>query len=210
MSATHIIAIGGPSCAGKTQLAKRLARSLSATIVPMDAYYRDLSFLPLPARFRFNFDIPESLDHELLRQHIAALAAGRPIQRPVYDFTVHTRSPMWETVDPSAYLILEGLFALHWDDLRPLLNTKVYVDAPDAVCLTRRQVRDVLERGRTAESVHKQFIEVVRPMAELYVRPSSRFADIVVSGEAPLEQSVAAVLAHIAATRPATASDLTS
>jgi uridine kinase len=203
MSATHIIAIGGPSCAGKTELARRLARSLSATILPLDAYYRDLAFLPLESRSQFNFDIPESLDHTLLREHLTALAAGMPVQRPVYDFTVHTRSSVWETVTPGPFLILEGLLALHWDDLRPLMNTKVYVDAPDDVCLARRQIRDVLERGRTAESVHKQYVETVRPMADLYVRPTRRFADIVVSGQAPLEESTAAVLARVTAAQPA-------
>jgi uridine kinase len=203
MSATHIIAIGGPSCAGKTELAKRLARSLSATILPMDAYYRDLAFLPLESRCKFNFDIPDSVDHTLLREHLTALAAGIPVQRPVYDFTVHTRSSLWETVTPGPFLILEGLFALYWDDLRPLLTTKVYVDAPDDVCLARRQVRDVLERGRTAESVHKQYVESVRPMAELYVHPTRRFADVVVSGQAPLELSTAEVLARITAALPA-------
>ena len=203
MSATHIIAIGGPSCAGKTELAKRLARSLSATILPMDAYYRDLAFLPLESRCKFNFDIPDSIDHTLLREHLTALAAGMSVRRPVYDFTVHMRSSRWKTVTPGAFLILEGLFALHWDDLRPLLTTKVYVDAPDEVCLARRQVRDVLERGRTAESVHKQWVETVHPMAELYVRPTRRFADVVVSGEVPLEQSTAAVLAHVTSAQPA-------
>lgn len=205
MSATHIIAIGGPSCAGKTELAKRLARSLSATILPMDAYYRDLAFLPLESRCKFNFDIPDSIDHTLLREHLTALAAGKSVQRPVYDFTVHTRSSIRETVTPGPYLIIEGLFALYWDDLRPLLTTKVYVDAPDDVCLARRQARDVLERGRTAESVHKQYVEIVRPMADLYVRPTRRFADIVVSGQAPLEQSTAEVLARVTATQPAAA-----
>jgi uridine kinase len=205
MSATHIVAIGGPSCAGKTELAKRLARSLSATILSMDAYYRDLAFLPLESRYKFNFDIPDSLDHTLLRENLIALAAGRPVQRPVYDFNIHTRSSIWETVTPGPFLLFEGLFALHWDDLRSLMTTKVYVDAPDDVCLARRQVRDVLERGRTAESVHKQFIEVVRPMAELYVHPTRRFADLVVSGQAPLEQSTAEVLAYVNAARPAAA-----
>ena len=203
---THIVAIAGPSCAGKTELAKSLARSLSTIVLPLDSYYRDLAFLPLESRSKFNFDIPDSLDHTLLREHLTALAAGISVQRPVYDFPVHTRSSVWATVVPGPFLILEGLFALHWDDIRPLLTTKVYVDAPDDVCLSRRQVRDVIERGRTAESVHKQYVEIVRPMAELYVRPTRRFADIVVSGQAPLEQSTAAVLARINAARPPTAS----
>ena len=150
---THIIAIAGPSCAGKTELAKSLSRALSASILPLDAYYRDLSFMPLESRTRFNFDIPESIDHTLLREHLTDLAASKPVHRPVYDFRVHTRSPIRETLTPGPYLIFEGLFALCWDDLRPLLKTKIYVDANDTVCLARRQVRDVLERGRTVESV---------------------------------------------------------
>ena len=194
---THIIGIGGPSCAGKTELARRIARRLSAPIVPMDAYYRDLGFLPLESRCKFNFDLPDSIDHDLLREHLAALAAGATVQRPVYDFTVHTRSSLHEAVSPGGYLILEGLFALYWEDLRALMATKVYVDAPDEVCLARRRVRDVVERGRTIDSINKQYAETVRPMAELYVRPGRRFASIIVSGQAPLEESAALVLARI-------------
>ena len=185
MSASHIIAIAGPSCAGKTELAKSLSRQLSASILPMDVYYRDLDFLPLESRCQFNFDLPDAVDRHLLRQHLTALAAGLPVQRPVYDFKVHTRSSLCETVTPGRYLILEGLFALYWEDLRPLFGTKVYIDAPDDVCFARRQVRDVRERGRTVEYVYKQWVEIVRPMAELYVRPTRRFADIVVSGISP-------------------------
>jgi len=201
---SHIIAIGGPSCAGKTELAKYLSRLLAAPVLPMDAYYRDLAFLPVESRSKFNFDIPESLDHTLLREHLTALAAGQPVLRPVYDYSVHTRSPIRETVTPGAFLIFEGLFALHWEDLRSLMKTKVYVDAPDNICLARRQVRDVLERGRTAESVHKQYVETVRPMADLYVRPSRRYADVVVSGEKSLELTAAEVVSHVNSTRPAT------
>jgi uridine kinase len=200
---TYIIAIAGPSCAGKTELAKSVSRSLKAAILPLDAYYRDLSFMPLESRTRFNFDIPESIDHTLLLEHLSDLAAGKPIHRPVYDFRVHTRSPIRETLTPGDFLIFEGLFSLHWEDLRAMFRTKVYVDAPDPVCLARRQVRDVLERGRTVESVHKQYVETVRPMAELYVRPTRRFADIVISGETPIYQSTAQILAHINAAHSA-------
>lgn len=192
-----LIAIGGPSCAGKTQLAVLLASRLSAAILPLDAYYRELAHLPLAERAQFNFDMPDALDQDLLFQQVRQLSQGHTVDRPVYDFTTHSRAPQTERIQPGQFLILEGLFALYWEPLRALSGTKVFVDAPDPVCLARRQVRDVRERGRTPDSVLTQYDRTVRPMAEQYVRPTRFYADVVVSGETPIESSVAAVLAHI-------------
>ena len=191
---THIIAIGGPSCAGKTELSKYLSATLAAPILPIDAYYINLDNLEFHERCHFNFDEPTALDHYLLRQHVEALAAGRAIDRPTYDFKTHTRAIATEHLAARGFVILEGLFALYWDDIRPFLGTKVFVDAPDEVCLSRRSLRDVRERGRTPESVLEQYEKTVRPMAQLHVRPTARWADVIVSGEQPLEQSAAAVL----------------
>ncbi len=191
---THIIAIGGPSCAGKTELSRHIAEVLSAPILPIDAYYINLDNLTVQERSHFNFDEPTALDHYLLRHHIEALSKGETIERPTYDFKTHTRAAATEVVRPNHFVILEGLFALYWDDIRPFLRTKVFVDAPDEICLSRRSLRDVRERGRTPESVLEQYEKTVRPMAQLHVRPTARWADVVVSGEQPLEQSVAAVL----------------
>ncbi len=194
---THLIAIAGPSCAGKTELAKALARALPAAIVPLDAYYLDLGHLPFEERIKFNFDIPDTIEYGLFAKQIRALAAGEAVERPIYDFIAHTPSGQTERVEPGQPVIVEGLFALYWADLRPLFTTKVFVEAPDEVCLARRQLRDVRERGRTVEWVLRQYTETVRPMAERYVLPTRQFADIVVSGEAPLQFSVAAVISHI-------------
>lgn len=191
---THIIAIGGPSCAGKTELSKYLSATLAAPILPIDAYYINLDNLEFHERCHFNFDEPTALDHYLLRQHVEALAGGRAIDRPTYDFKTHTRAIATEHLAARGFVILEGLFALYWDDIRPFLGTKVFVDAPDEVCLSRRSLRDVRERGRTPESVLEQYEKTVRPMAQLHVRPTARWADVIVSGEQPLEQSAAAVL----------------
>ncbi len=191
---THIIAIGGPSCAGKTELSRYLSSVLGAPILPIDAYYINLDQLTVQERSHFNFDEPTALDHYLLRHHIEALAAGQTIERPTYDFTTHTRATATEIVVPKNFVILEGLFALFWDDIRPFLGTKVFVDAPDQVCLSRRSIRDVRERGRTPESVLEQYQKTVRPMAQLHVRPTAQWADVVVSGEQPLELSAASVL----------------
>ncbi len=191
---THIIAIAGPSCAGKTELARRLSTSLNAPVLPLDAYYRELDHLSYEERCKFNFDTPAALDYELFREHVMALRRGQAIQKPVYDFTIHTRAPQTERIVPGTFAIIEGLFVLYWEDLRPLLSTKIYVEAPDPLCFARRSARDVRERGRTAESVYQQYEKTVRPMADLYVRPTRQFADVTVSGEQPLAMSAAAVL----------------
>jgi uridine kinase len=191
---THIIAIGGPSCAGKTELSVYLSTRLQAPILPIDAYYINLDNLAIHERCHFNFDEPTALDHYLLRHHVEELAAGHAVDRPTYDFRTHTRAAATEHLSPKEFVILEGLFALYWDDIRPFLGTKVFVDAADEICLSRRCVRDVRDRGRTTESVHEQYEKTVRPMAQLHVRPTAKWADVVVSGEQPLEESAAAVL----------------
>lgn len=196
-SGVYIIAIGGPSCAGKTELATGLTRELHCPVLLLDRYYRDLSALPPAERARVNFDAPDALDHELLVEQVRALSRGESIERPDYDFATHTRIPRVESFTAGEFLILEGLFALYWPELCELASTKIFVNAPDDVCFHRRQVRDIAKRGRTLESVITQFRETVQPMAERYVRPTSKYADLVLSGEQPLPQSVDAALRYV-------------
>ena len=193
----YVIAIAGPSCAGKSELASRVALELGGSVLLLDSYYRDLTSLAPADRARVNFDDPCALDHELLIDQVRALGLGRTVERPMYDFATHTRIARTEPFAANDFLILEGLFALYWTELRELAGTKVFVNAPDDVCLTRRQRRDVAERGRTPESVVKQFTETVQPMAAQYVRPTSKDADLVLSGEQPLRLSLNAVLEHV-------------
>jgi uridine kinase len=196
-SKPYLIGIAGPSCTGKTELARRVANLVAAPLLPLDCYYFDLSHMPLERRAHSNFDIPESLDQELLASHITALSEGREIGRPVYDFATHTRTEQTEIINPGPYVIIEGLFVLFWEPVRRLLGTKVFVDLDDRTCLDRRILRDTKERGRTPESVVLQFGETVRPMADKYIRPTREFADLVVCGDDPIEASVAAVMAHV-------------
>ncbi len=193
----YLIGIAGPSCAGKTELSRHLARLLSSVILPLDCYYFDLSHLPLDERARANFDMPSALDHDLFLQHLTALSEGREIPRPVYDFATHSRSDKVEIVKPRKFIIVEGLFVLYWADVRRVLGTKVYVDLEDKACLDRRILRDVKERGRTPESVIWQFTETVRPMAEKYIRPTHQFADLIVDGDDRIDHSVARVMTHV-------------
>jgi uridine kinase len=192
-----LIGIAGPSCAGKTELALRLADALDAPIVALDSYYYSLDHLPLEQRARSNFDVPESLDAELLARHVNLLAHGEEIHVPVYDFSCHHRTTAVRVVRPTRYALIEGLFAFHWEAVRERMGVKIYVGASDGVCLRRRIERDVRERGRTPESVLEQYRTTVEPMARQYVLPTAAFAGLVVDGEARIEESVAAALAVI-------------
>lgn len=192
----YLIGIAGPSGAGKTYLATHLAATLRATVLALDRYYRDLSHLPLTERARANFDAPEALDPELIVEQVARLRNNETVLLPVYDFATHTRAPRTEVLRPSDVIIVEGLFTLHWPSLRDLLDTKVFVDMNEEVCLTRRQERDRRERGRTLESVVEQYAATVAPMAQRYVRPTIVHADVVISGTEPIGDGVSRVLAH--------------
>jgi uridine kinase len=193
----YCIAIAGGSGSGKSWLTNHLAGRLPATVIALDSYYRDLSALPLAERARQNFDAPEALDWNLLVPHLEALAQGRAIEKPLYDFSVHARTGLSECVEPSGFLIVEGLFALYSDRVRALCGTKVFVEVAGPVCLSRRIARDVEERGRTPESVIAQYNETVQPMYEKYILPTRAFADLVLHGEKPVEALAGAVLARV-------------
>jgi uridine kinase len=193
----YLIGIAGPSGAGKSYLAFHLAQMLKAPVLSLDHYYRDLSHLQLEERARSNFDEPAALEHELLIDQVADLHAGRPIPVPTYDFAVHTRTGVTQRFESAPVVIIEGLFTLYWPELRSLLATGVYLEMSDDICLHRRQQRDVRERRRTPESVVQQFHATVAPMAELYVRRTRLHADVVLSGDTPIDEGVARVLDHL-------------
>ncbi len=195
--APRFIGIAGPSCSGKTRLAQAVARRLEAPVLALDSYYRDLSHLPLAERARVNFDEPAALDHALIAEHLRLLSQGSPVRKPVYDFAAHTRLAATELVMPRAFVVVEGLFALYWEDLRRFYEVAVFVRLDDRECFRRRLERDVRERGRTPESVREQYQATVRPMAERYILPTAGFASLVVSGDRPLEEPVAAILAQL-------------
>jgi uridine kinase len=197
LSRPCLIGIAGPSCAGKTELSRRLATLLPAPILPLDGYYFDLAHLSPAERAQRNFDTPEVFDQSLFLQHLKALAQGRGISRPVYDFAAHVRTGRVEIVTPAPFLVVEGLLLFHWEEVRKLLSLRVYVDLDEPSCLERRLLRDVKERGRAPESVRRQFAETVRPMAEKYIYPTRSFADLLVRGDAPVEDSVAAVMERV-------------
>jgi uridine kinase len=200
----HIIGIAGASSSGKTEVARSVARELGgASIVSLDSYYKPLDHLTFDQRERVNFDDPGALEWELLRDHLEAMAAGLPFDEPVYSFAHHTRTPEIKRIEPREFMIVEGILVLHWPEVRALLSTKVFIQTPAEVCYQRRVARDVAERGRTPESVRRQFEETVLPSAERYIYPTAHHADVVVSGEQPVEQSTREVLHAIRAARAA-------
>jgi uridine kinase len=150
--------------------------------------------IPLAERKKVNFDHPDALDWTLLHEHLQELAAGRAFEEPVYSFADYARTATTRRIEPSDFVIVEGLFVLYWPELRTMLDTKVYVETASEVCFDRRLRRDVVERGRTAESVRDQYERTVRPSAEWFVYPTRKYADIAVSGEEPLSNSAAAVI----------------
>ncbi len=187
----YLIGIAGPSGAGKTELARLIAARLPgpAALISLDSYYRPLSHLSFEDRARWNFDHPDSLDWELIHDHLQRLAAGKPIDEPIYLFDLHARAPETRHVEAAPFVIVEGLFTLYDARVRSLLDARIFVSAPDEVCLERRLARDVVERGRTPESVREQYARTVRPMAEQYVLPTRIYAGLIVSGLDPLEES---------------------
>src|SRR5208337_5156129 len=163
---SHIIGVAGPSSSGKSELARQLVQRLPGTsIVSLDSYYRGMEEIPLEERKKVNFDHPDSLDWELLHQHLQAIAAGRAFDEPVYSFADYARTAETRRIEPTSFLIVEGLFVLYWPELRAILDTKVYVWTDPDVCYQRRLQRDVAERGRTPEYVRAQYERTVRPGA---------------------------------------------
>jgi uridine kinase len=199
-----IVAVAGASGSGKSTLAAELAQIFSGQggglHFSLDSYYRDLGYLPLEERKRKNFDDPAMIENRLLASHIAALAAGRAIEQPVYDFATYTRveretETVGPVLGPGAVIVVEGLFTLYFPELRPFYHLSVFVDTPDDVCFARRLKRDVEERGRVPESVRQQYDATVRPCGLAFVRPLIDFADLVVEGSEPLDFKVEQVLA---------------
>ncbi len=196
----YMIGIAGVTCSGKTRLAGHLQEIFPERlplVLHLDSYYRDLSSLDPRERETRNFDSPEAIDHELFVRQVSAIAEGREISGPVYDFVTHTRADHSIHLTPQDLVIVEGLFALYWPEARRQFHTKVFVNLTPETLLARRLERDVRERGRTKEFVLRQYHQTVAPMNEESVLPTSVFADVLVSGEDPLEHSAAAVVNHM-------------
>lgn len=178
-----VIGIAGGSGSGKTTVAQIILQRVGPDRIAFlqhDAYYKDLSGLPPAQRAEVNFDHPNSLETELLIRHIEQLKNGQPVEVPIYDFATHSRTNRTYTVQPRPVILVEGILIFVEKALRDLCDVKIFVDTDSDIRFIRRLQRDIAERGRTVESVIKQYLSTVRPMHLEFVEPSKRYADVII------------------------------
>ena len=197
-----IVGICGGSGAGKTTLVDELIRCCGQdrlSSVAFDSYYRDLSHISMQERMEVNYDHPDSLDHELFIEHLQDLRRGHPVEIPEYDFATHTRTGEVTVVQPNEIVILDGILLLNFKAMRALIDLAVFIDIDENVRLERRAQRDVRERGRDVDDVHRQFWATVAPMHDKFVQPSAVHADLVVTLDEKLETVARELAAEITA-----------
>jgi len=176
-----VIAVAGGSGSGKTTVARAIDEAVhrESVLIEQDAYYKDLGHLPLEERKKVNFDHPDAFDTELMIAQLQLLVSGQAIEKPTYDYAAHTRAAATMHVVPKDVILVEGILLFADARLRQLFDIKVFVDVADDVRFIRRLQRDVVERGRTMDSVIQQYLTTVRPMHLEFVEPSKRYADII-------------------------------
>lgn len=178
-----VIGVTGGSGSGKTSVTKAIYNSFkghSILILEQDYYYKDQSDLPFEERLKTNYDHPLAFDNDLLIEHLEKLLQFEPIEKPVYDYSIHTRSDKVIPIEPKDVIILEGILVLEDERLRNLMDIKLYVDTDADLRIIRRLSRDIKERGRSLDSVIDQYVNVVRPMHNQFIEPTKRYADIII------------------------------
>lgn len=178
-----LIGISGGTGSGKTSIAKKIFESFNSdeiAIIMQDSYYKDQSSLSMEMREKTNYDHPGAFDTDLLVTQLDSLLKGKSVEKPVYDFKVHTRSNETEIVEPRPIILVEGILIFYDERLRNMFDIKIFVDTDADIRILRRIKRDISERGRTVESVMEQYLNIVRPMHIQYTEPTKSFADIII------------------------------
>jgi uridine kinase len=178
-----VIGVAGGSGSGKTSVTKAIFdhfKGHSILMIEQDYYYKDQSLLPFEERLKTNYDHPLAFDTELLISHIQKLINYEAIEKPVYNYAMHTRSDETILVEPKDVIIVEGILILEDESLRDLMDMKLFVDTDADLRIIRRLMRDIKERGRTIDSVIEQYVNVVRPMHNQFIEPTKRYADIII------------------------------
>ena len=188
-----LIAIAGGSASGKTTVVKKIIEQLNSkdiTVISHDDYYKDLTHLPLTERYKVNFDHPDSIDNDLFVAQLKDLLDGTSISKPKYDFVQHNRSNEYELVEPTKIIIIEGILILEDERVRDLATIKLFVESDDDIRFIRRLVRDTKERGRSIESVINQYLTTVKPMYYAFIKPTKRYADIIIPNDSTHDVAV--------------------
>lgn len=183
MKSPFVVGVAGGTGSGKTTVARKLVEQFErkpVRLIPQDAYYKSLADLTLDERAHVNFDHPLAFDNDLLVEHLDHLLAGRAIRQPVYNYITHSRSEDAVRVEPAPILIVEGIMVLEDSQLRKRMDLKVYVDTDADERFIRRMQRDLIERGRSIDSIVEQYLSSVRPMHLQFVEPTKRYADVIV------------------------------
>ncbi len=178
-----IIGIAGGSGSGKTTVVRALTEQLKekVVVIPQDSYYKDSSHLPMEERQKVNFDHPDSIDFDLLIKHLKELKKGHSVEQPVYSYITCSRSTTETvTVHPAEVIIVEGILIFCCAELRKQMDIKIFVDADDDDRLMRVMARDILERGKTVETVIQRYSRTVKPMFLQFIEPSKRYADVII------------------------------
>jgi len=178
-----LIGIAGGTGSGKTSIAKAIASDFGKSevvLIEEDSYYRDLSNLTIEERAAVNFDHPDSVDYNLMKQHLNELICGNTVHIPIYDFSTHMRLKEVQTIEKHRIIILEGILALFDHKIRTMMDIKIYVETADDIRIIRRIKRDMNKRERTFSSIIEQYYKTVRPMHIQFVEPTKKYADIIV------------------------------
>ncbi len=186
MNKPVIIAVAGGSSSGKTTVVNKILKNLKGyeiVVIRHDDYYKDQTTMTMAERTEVNYDHPFALDNDLFYQHIKDLITGKSIEKPTYDFVELNRAKETELVKPAKIIILEGILVLEDDRIRELADIKLYVEADEDLRFIRRLKRDTQERGRTIDSVINQYLSTVKPMHYAFVKPSKRYADIIIPND---------------------------
>ena len=198
-----VIGIAGGTGSGKTTITRQLVRHFgqNVSVIYHDNYYKAHHDLSYEERSKLNYDHPDAYDTDLMVHDLKELKMGRSVECPVYDFTIHDRSSSTLTIRPSRVIIVEGILIFASEELRKLMDIRIFVDTDADVRILRRIRRDVRERGRSLESVINQYLDTVEPMHEAFVEPSKRYADIIIpeggQNQVAVDMVIGRVQAHL-------------
>ena len=200
---TMIIGIAGGTGSGKTTLTERLKAEFQGDVSVLyhDNYYKSHSDMTYEERAKLNYDHPDAFETERMIADLQALRRGEAVECPVYDYTVHDRSPQTLVVQPTKVILVEGILIFAEPELRALMDIKIFVDTDADVRILRRIMRDVKKRGRSLDSVVQQYLTTVKPMHEQFVEPSKRYADLIVPeggrNQVAMEMIIQRIRSHI-------------